>query len=155
MLDKDTVSHYLTDFFAEHMPVADYLGMRVHSYTPERFELAIDLQPSLNDKMTAWGGSLYGLTVMNCWGMLYLQARERGINPNMVVRHGEIDYLAPVDDEVIISRCEKPVEGDWESFFDRVKEKGRATTALNSVVHSKGREAVRFSGRYTVIGLKQ
>ena len=155
MQTPDSVSHYFTDFLEKHMPIAKYMGMRVHSYNSENFELAIDLEPSINDKMTAWGGSLYGLTVMNCWGMLYLQARERGLEPNMVVRQGHIDYLRPVDDKVIVSSCTKPIDCEWDSFFSDVTTIGKATTSLRSVIHCGGKEAVVFSGSYTVIGLKE
>jgi thioesterase domain-containing protein len=147
------ISQYLTDFFAQHLPVTDYLGMRVEAYDGDKFSLAIDLAPSINDKMTAFGGSLFSVCVMNCWGMCYLQARERGINPNMVVSHGEIDYLAPVNDEVIIASCEQPEGINWDDFFESFKEKGRARAKLTSTIICNGKEAVRFSGQYAVIGL--
>lgn len=67
--------------------------MRLHEYTEDKLFLAIDLKPSINDKMTAFGGSLYCISVMSCWGMIYLQGRQRGINPNLLVSHAEIDCL--------------------------------------------------------------
>lgn len=150
---SDTVSHYLTEFFAQHLPITEYLGMRVHNYDGDSFSLAIDLQPSINDKMTAFGGSLYAVCVMNCWGMCYLQARERGIDPNMVVTHAEIDYLAPVDSEVIVATTYQPEAMNWEEFFDSFNNRGRARAKLNSTILCNGKEAVKFSGQYAIIGL--
>ena len=144
---------YLTDFLTEHMEVAQYLGMKVQSYDSRTLSLSIDLKPSLNDKLTAWGGSLYGLTVMNCWGMYYLQCRERGIDPNLVVSHGEIDYLAPVDEELVVSVCDAS-DIDWDEVFAKVAAKGRATVSLSARVFNRGKEAVQFSGRYTLVGVK-
>ena len=144
---------YLTDFLAEHMEVAGYLGMKVRGYNGQRLALSIDLKPSLNDKLTAWGGSLYGLTVMNCWGMYYLKCREQGIDPNLVVSHGEIDYIAPVQDDPIVSVCVGTAI-DWVAVFDRVKTKGKATVSLSAEVHSQGQKAVQFSGRYTLVSVK-
>ena len=152
-LDADSVSHYLTDFFSEHLPITDYLKMRVDQFSGDSFSLAIDLQPSINDKLTAFGGSLYCLCVMNGWGMAYLQARRRGINPNMVVSHGEIDYTAPVSDEYIVARCETRSETDWRGFFERLDTHGRATVSLQSEVICNGQRAVLFRGSYTIIGL--
>lgn len=149
----DTVSHYLTEFFAQHLPITDYLNMRVDQFSEDKFSLAIDLQPSINDKLTAFGGSLYCLCVMNCWGMAYLQARQRGINPNMVVSHGEIDYIAPVSDERIVAHCETQSETDWQGFFDRLSERGRAKVSLQSEVTCNGQRAVLFKGDYAIIGL--
>lgn len=152
-LEADSVSHYLTAFFAEHLPITDYLKMRVDQYTSDRFSLAIDLQPSMNDKLTAFGGSLYCLCVMNCWGMAYLQARQRGINPNMVVSHGEIDYMAPVTDERIIAYCEARSDTDWEGFFERLSQRGKAKVSLQSEIICNGKRAVLFKGDYAITGL--
>lgn len=149
----DDVTQYLTDFYAQHLPIADYLNMRVHSYDGNEFALAIDLQPSINDKLTAFGGSLFSVSVMNCWGMCYLQARERGIDPNMVVSHAEIDYLAPVNDEVIISTCKEPEGMNWEGFFESFESRGKARAKLKSSIYCNGREAVSFSGQYAIIGI--
>ena len=151
-LDPAAVSHHLTAFFAQHLPITDYLGMRLKAFDGERFALAIDLQPSINDKLTAFGGSLFCACVMNCWGMVYLQARRRGINPNMVVTHAEIDYLAPVDDAEIIAECCQPEAMDWTEFFQRYAERGKTRATLNSSIHCRGKEAVRFTGQYAIIG---
>lgn len=135
------------------MEVAQYLGMKVQSYDGQTLSLSIDLKPSLNDKLTAWGGSLYGLTVMNCWGMYYLQCRERGIDPNLVVSHGEIDYLAPVAEELIVSSCDASAI-DWDDVFAKVGSKGRATVSLSAEVTNREGKAVQFTGRYTLVGVK-
>lgn len=153
LLPPEQVIHLLDNFFDQHLPITSYLNMRCHEYTGDSFSLAIDLQPSINDKLTAFGGSLYCLAVMNCWGMVYLQGRQRGINPNMVVSHGEIDYLAPVNDEVIIATCQEPDDADWNSFFASFNLRGKARTKVSSSIFCNGREAVRFHGQYAIIGL--
>ena len=153
LLPPDRVSHLLDEFFAEHLPITRYLNMRLHEYTGDSFSLAIDLQPSLNDKLTAFGGSLFCVSVMNCWGMVYLQGRQRGINPNMVVSHAEIDYLAPVDDAVIIATCHAPDDADWGSFFASFHSRGKARAKVSSTIMCNGREAVRFNGQYAIIGM--
>ena len=169
LLPPESVVPLLDEFFARHLPITRYLNMRCHEYTGDCFSLAIDLQPSINDKLTAFGGSLYCLCVMNCWGMAYLQCRQRGINPNMVVSHAEIDYMAPVDDNIIIATCQAPAAVNWELFANASNAMGetnnsdipvegkipRARTALRSSVFCNGREAVRFSGEYAVIGLAE
>lgn len=155
MKPNDSVTHYLTDFFHQYLPISKYLNLRVHEYDGDRFSLAMDLAPSINDKLTAFGGSLFSLCVMNCWGMCYLQARQRGIDPNMVVSHSEIDYLAPVDDEIIIATCRRPDEMDWQTFFTSFAERGKARATLHSEIICRGKTAVRFKGQYAVIGINK
>jgi thioesterase domain-containing protein len=147
----NNVSQYLTDFFAAHLPITEYLHMRVVEFTPQQFQLAIDLAPSINDKLTAFGGSLYCLCVMNCWGMAYLQARARGINPNMVISSASIDYIAPVKQDPIIASCHVD-QVDWDAFFSELDERGRAKISLCSTVYEQGKVAVNFSGEYAIVG---
>ena len=153
LLPPEQVMPLLDEFFNQHLPITKYLNMRCHEYTGDSFSLAIDLKPSINDKLTAFGGSLYCVSVMNCWGMVYLQGRQRGINPNMVVAHAEIDYLAPVSDEVIIATCHAPDDADWEGFFDSFYNRGKARAKVSSTIMCNGKEAVRFNGQYAIIGM--
>lgn len=152
LLPPADVVHLLDEFFQQHLPITRYLNMRSHAFSAERFSLAIDLQPSLNDKLTAFGGSLYCLCVMNCWGMVYLQGRRRGFNPNMVVHHAEIDYLAPVDDDVIVATCEQADESYWDQVYRNFDRKGKARCEVASTILSGDKTAVRFSGKYAMIG---
>lgn len=142
----------LDEFFDQHLPITHYLNMRCHAFSGDAFSLAIDLQPSLNDKLTAFGGSLYCLCVMNGWGMIYLQCRQRGINPNMVISRAEIKYRAPVADEIIVAQCFQADSNYWDQFVDDVRRKGKAKTQVTSSIIGEGGEAVTFSGDYAVIG---
>lgn len=153
LLSPEQATPLLDHFFAQHLPITHYLKMRCHHYDGDTFSLAIDLAPSLNDKLTAFGGSLYCACVMNGWGMIYLQCRQRGINPNMVVTRAEIDYRAPVDDDPVIARCESPQPALWDHFTARVERRGKARCSVTSTIACRGTEAVRFTGHYAVIGL--
>lgn len=152
-LSQQQLMALLDQFFEQYLPITQYLNMRSYEYDGSSFALAIDLAPSLNDKLTAFGGSLYCVSVMCGWGMTYLQCRQRGINPNMVVAHAEIDYLAPVDDEIIVARCHHPDSQHWDAFVDGVRKRGRAKTTVAATIDCGGSPAVRFSGTYAVIGL--
>ena len=143
----------LEEFCDQSLPIAKYLNLQVLEYDGEIFKLGIDLKPSINDKLTAFGGSLYCVSVVNCWGMVYMQARQRGINPNLVVSHAEIDYLAPVDDELIVSTCSDPSDMSWDHFFDKYQQTGKTRANVSSSIHCRGKEAVRFKGQYAIIGL--
>ncbi|MCR8923372.1 thioesterase domain-containing protein [Dasania sp. GY-MA-18] len=154
MSNHTVTARYLSDFLNQHMEMAQHMDMKVQHYNGDCLALSIALKPSLNDKLTAWGGSLYGLCVMAGWGMYYLKCREQGINPNIVVSHGEIDYLAPVADELIVALCHGQAI-DWSSVFARVRSHGKATVALTATVNSAGSTAVTFKGRYTLVGIKK
>ena len=146
------VAHKLTEFVQAHLPTARALEIEVADYDSASLTLRAPLGPSINDKHTAFGGSLYVVAVMAGWGMVYLRCRERGIDPNIVVAKGEIEYLAPVPTDIIAASV--PVaEADWDSFFQHFDERGKAKIELRTEVLQDGKPAVSFKGLYAIIGL--
>lgn len=150
---KAAVAEYLPQFIQAHLPIAQHLQVGVEHYDSLQLALNAPLGPSVNDKLTAFGGSIYCLMVMTCWGMVYLRCKEYGIEPNIVVAHGEIDYLSPVDGD-FISHSLVVDEGAWSTFFAKFEDRGRAQIPLSAELVHGGKLAARFSGRYAIIGAK-
>ncbi len=144
------ISHKLTDFLKAHVPVTQYMGFEVAHYDGQTLQLSAPLAPNINDKNTAFGGSLYCLCVMSCWGMLYLKTQEKGIECNQVVMQSSINYYAPVDD-TIVATCHSPDSATLEEFFTRFKSTGRAKIRLQSQIDCKGKNAVVFEGQYALL----
>lgn len=142
----------LVDFLQTHVPMAGQLGLNPISFDDQQLTLEAPLAPNINDKGTAFGGSIYCVAVMSCWGMVYLRAHEHGLDkPDIVVSHGEIDYLKPVAG-AIVSSCYASQE-QFESFWLDYQQKGRAKIALSSEVKAPDGEVLaRFSGRYALLG---
>ncbi len=150
---SQSVQQDLTAFIEAHLPTARALQIEVADYNSSQLSLRAPLEHSINDKLTAFGGSLYVVAVMACWGMVYLRCREQGIEPNIVVARGEIDYLAPVGEDIVASSL--PVdEAEWDGFFARFAERGRAKLELRSQICVGGKPAVEFKGLYAIIGEK-
>lgn len=153
MLTPQSVAADLDRFLETYLPPAQAIGMKLKHYDGQQLVLTAPLDPNINDKLTAFGGSLFSVTVMTCWGMVYLKCRERGLDPNIVIGHSEIDFLAPVEEE-LEAICEAPEASVWEQFFARVAERGRARIDLNATVFKGAETAVSYSGRYALIGQK-
>ncbi len=146
----ENISHKLTEFLRAHVPATQYMGIEVGDYTGEKLSLTAPLHPNINDKQTAFGGSLYTICVMNCWGMIYLKTLEKGISCNQVVTQSNISYHAPVDG-LITSVCESPSKETMSHFFGRYEEKGRSKITLHAEVQCNGKTAVKFEGTYAII----
>ncbi len=145
------VANRLTEFVQTHLPTAQALQISVADYDSQSLTLNAPLGPSINDKQTAFGGSLYVLAVMAGWGMVYLRCREAGIDPNIVVARGEIDYLAPVDSDIVASSLAVD-EAEWQRFLSDFESRGKAKIELRTQVVRDGKPAVSFKGLYAIIG---
>lgn len=150
MADRPEIHRDLSEFVERWLPSARAMQLRVQYYDGGVLELAAPLSLNDNDKGTAFGGSLYTLVVLSGWGMVYLRCRERGLEPNIVVSHGEIEYLRPVTTDPLVARCDAS-DADFERFFATHAERGKAAIALAATVSSDGSDAVLFSGRYAII----
>lgn len=144
------IEQKLTQFFAEHLPLAGNMGIEVTYYDGQQLQLSAPIEPNINDKLTAFGGSLYCLAVLSCWGMAYLQTEEAGINCNLVVARAEIDYLRPVSTDVFTAVCEIEAAG-VNNLLTEFSQKGKAKIALSATIMQNDKIAVRFQGQYAIL----
>jgi thioesterase domain-containing protein len=149
-LSIDELITGLNNFVINTLDLAVSMDIAIESYDRETLVLSAPLEKNINDKNTAFGGSLYVLNVMTCWGMVYMKCREGGIEiPNIVVSHAEIDYLAPVPDKIIIASC--TISDEFDGFIEYYDGNGRSRVRLQSSVVTAGKTAVLFKGKYAII----
>jgi thioesterase domain-containing protein len=162
-LSPEQISEKLKSFFVEHLPITQFMGLEVESYDGEALILTAPLEPNINDKQTAFGGSLYNTAVMACWGMVYLKTQEKGIDCNQVVTEGCMKYNAPVDGR-IRAICHAPSEEELVGFFEHFERKGKARISLEAAIYNdtsvmkidpqsepKIKPSVKFSGQYAIL----
>jgi thioesterase domain-containing protein len=144
------ISDKLTVFFDTHLPIAEYMGLNVESYDGKTLVLNAPLNPNINDKLTAFGGSLYNVAVLACWGIVYLKVGEYELDCDMVVTKGNVAYKAPVKGE-IRAICHAPEQEQIKAFVQEFREQGRAKIALESTIECSGNLAVEFAGQYAIL----
>ena len=158
-LSPENISKKLKQFFIDHLPITQFMGLEVESYDGETLILTAPLEPNINDKQTAFGGSLYNTAVMACWGMIYLKTQERNIQCNQVVTEGSMKYIAPVYGR-IRAICHAPSEKELSAFFDHFERKGRARIGLEAAIYNdicvmeidpETKPSVKFSGQYAIL----
>ncbi|MFT6551513.1 MAG: thioesterase domain-containing protein [Zhongshania marina] len=143
----------LDDFIGKYLPTAQHMQISVEHYDGSSLRLHAPLAPSINDKLTAFGGSIYVVAVMACWGMVYMRCVDYGLDPDIVVAEASIEYLKPVTGDIVASSLVSD-EKNWENFFHRFEERGKAKIDLSSEIIVNGEVAVRFKGLYAIIGVK-
>lgn len=141
----------LEAFLIKHLPLARAAQVTIDSYDGERLQVSAPLSENINDKGTAFGGSLYNLCVIAGWGMTDLKAKSLGLEGDIVVAKGEINYLRPVKGRLIATAF-SPDTDMLEKAEHHHKGLGKSVFHIDVTVPDEhGKICVKFSGKYAVL----
>jgi len=133
------------------MPPLAAMDTRVKLFEPQRLVLAAPLAKNLNDKGSAFGGSLSGLMTVACWGLFSLHLKQAGLTAEVYVQDSNIQYFVPVLEDIEAEA--RLAEGeDLEAALRAMRSRRKARLKLVASVHLKdGREAARLEGRFVAL----
>lgn len=141
----------LEAFLMKHLPLARAAQVSIDSYDGETLKVSAPLSENINDKGTAFGGSLYNLCVIAGWGMTQLKAEALGLEGNIVVAKGEINYLRPLRGRLVATAFTPDAEA-LEKAEHHHAGLGKSVFHINVTVPDElGKTCVKFSGKYAVL----
>ncbi len=141
---------YLEKLFHADIPITGGMRIGVGAYDGKSLVLNAPLEPNVNDKGTAFGGSIFSLLVLSGWGLLHLKLKEEGIPAEVMIHKGEITYTLPVK-AALTACCELPDAQSIGRFIQDVRTRARGKILLNASINCDNRTAVKFSGYYVAI----
>lgn len=126
------------------------MGTTVVSVDDDAVSLAAPLEPNLNHRGTAFGGSVATLAILTGWTHVHFKLRRAGLETHTVIHESAVHYDKPIQDR-LIARCGDIPAAEWERFTRTLKRKGKARIRVTATVHSAGVSACSFSGSYVAI----
>jgi thioesterase domain-containing protein len=132
----------------QEVPLTGQMGVRVESHDGNELVLHADFEPNVNIHGTAFGGSLYSICAVTCWGMLHLKFEEAGLDAHSVLGQASISYLRPVRGD-IQARCRLPDDGSFERFMQDLEQGGKARVELVAEILTEQGVAVSYQGNYS------
>ncbi|MGN6481461.1 YiiD C-terminal domain-containing protein [Luteibacter sp.] len=148
MITPDPTFASLERFILDSIPLASAMGIHIPGCDGERLVMTAPLQPNINDKGCAFGGSLASLMTLACWALVEANLRRRGDDCDLFVADSSIRYLDPVWDDL---RAEASLAngGSWAAFFRTLDARGKARGDLACVVPGTGgKPAATLSARF-------
>lgn len=150
LLGKKHLPAELEDYLHEHIPLTGAMGIRVLSVDETGVTLQAPLEPNLNHRGTAFGGSVSTLGITAAWACLYSALRTSGKTTRIVIQKSETSYLHPIS-SVFTVFCPAPSAVVMKRFLDTLERKGKARVSLKAVISCGPVEAAVFSGVYVAI----
>lgn len=152
MTDYLSAARDLQAFLRKHVPLADAADIKIDSYTGELLTASAPLDKNINDKGTAFGGSLYNLCVVSAWGMAHLKIQELGLTGDLVVAKGEISYLRPLR-EHLIATAQSPGNAQLDRVKQSYRDRGLASLYIDVTIFDDQKQlCAEFRGKYAIIG---
>ena len=115
-----------------------------------RLCLRAPLGPNVNDKGTAFGGSLVSLMTLAGWCLVSGRLQQAGLEAEVYVADSQVRYLAPLRADLVAEAWLE--EGYWAAFLAGFRERGKARCRIAArVCLPEGGEATTFSGRFVAL----
>lgn len=137
----------LEDYIREHIPVGRFMEISVERLDESGIVLQAPLAPSVNDKGSAFGGSLFSLAVLTGWGFTFSLLRREGLEVDVVVQKSEIRFLSQATGP-IRADCDLPEFGKAEEFIASVKRGEKGRWDLEIGISHNGERCATMTARY-------
>lgn len=131
--ELDGVTAYLHD----HIPLTAHMGVSVIGYDEQSVRLSAPLEPNLNHRNTAFGGSLSTLGILAGWTLLHLRLQEAGIANRLVIQKSEMQFKRPAMN-TLEAVCSQTDVAEWGRFKQMIVEKEKRRMTLVSEIYSDG-----------------
>ena len=149
-VSKDRALEILRDY-TRNLPPLAAIQARVVGYDGHRLRLDAPLAANVNDKGSAFGGSMTSLMTYAGWGLVTLQLQQAGVEADVFVADSTVRYLKPLYADLRAEAVLAP-EQSWELFLATLAQRGRARIHLQArMIGTEGGIMADLAGRYVAI----
>lgn len=149
-IEEENMIKILENKLHNEIPLTKFMDLKILKYNEKKLITTAPLNKNINDKGTAFGGSLATLTIISAWSICWLITKELNLNSNnIVVIKNEHSYRKPVTKELICHTI-KPNQNDIEKLKNKLLEKKSASIKINSQIIENGEICVDFVGYYVI-----
>ena len=133
----------------EDFPLSRHMGLKVESFDGHSLILSALLEKNINQSQTAFGGSIFSLAALACWGLLFARAAETEIPINLVIQRGHIDYLKLIEHD-FIAKCVID-EKKYLRFLHVLQKKPRSRITLMADLYCDDTICATFVGDFVAV----
>lgn len=140
-------SRELEEYLHAHIPLSASMQVSVISASNESVVLGAPLEPNINHRSTAFGGSLSAVAILSAWSLVHLRLSAEGLQSRLVIQSNRMDYDAPISGPfTAASSLAEP--SAWPRFATMLTRKKRARIEARSTLIHKDVVAGRFAGEF-------
>lgn len=132
------------------IPLTKMMELKIQDYNEKELITTAPLSVNINDKGTAFGGSLSTMTIISAWSLCWLISKELGFNSNnIVIIKNETSFRKPVTKD-IICHTKKPSNEEIKILKKKLLTKKSASIKIKSRIVENDEVCVDFLGYYVI-----
>ena len=132
------------------IPLTKLMELKIRNYNNSELVTTAPLHININDKGTAFGGSLSTLTTISAWSLCWLISKELSFNSNnIVIIKNETNFRKPVTKD-IVCHTKKPSNEEIEILKNKLLTKKSASIRIESQIIENNEICVDFLGYYVI-----
>ncbi len=132
------------------IPLTKMMELKIQDYNEKELITTAPLNININDKGTAFGGSLSTMTIISAWSLCWLISKELGFNSNnIVIIKNETSFRKPVTKD-IVCHTKKPSNEEIEILKNKLLTKKSASIRIESQIIENNEICVDFLGYYVI-----
>lgn len=134
-------------FLHKKIPITKEMELSVIEFSPEKVKISAKLEPNLNHKGTAFGGSINSLMTVCGWAMVFANIKKIDEEAHIVVQKSSINYLLPIHND-FIAECSFEDEVGRERFFQTYSKFHKARIKLKVICNDEQNLLAEYHGQY-------
>ncbi|MCH8219213.1 MAG: thioesterase domain-containing protein [Planctomycetes bacterium] len=138
------------DYLYQHIPLSRAMGIEVTHAQKQKVVLSIPLEPNINHRETAFGGSISAAATLACWILLHLRLLDVPGDFRLVIHKNKVVYRSPIKGR-FSAVCHLTEEKRWSDFLSMLDRWGKAKMMLKSHLEYEGIQAGEFSGSFVAL----
>lgn len=132
------------------IPLTKHMDIKIQNYDENELLTTAPLDININDKGTAFGGSLSTMTIISAWSLCWLISKELGFDSNnIVIIKNDTSFRKPVTKD-IVCHTKKPLKEEIEIVKQKLQTKKSASLKIQSQIIEDGEVCVDFEGYYVI-----
>ncbi|MDR2871682.1 MAG: thioesterase domain-containing protein [Xanthomonadaceae bacterium] len=137
--------------YCRSIPLTNAMQVEIDDYTGQSLRLHAPLAPNINDKGSAFGGSLTSLLTLAGWSLVVLRLAQENLSAEVYVADSTIRYLAPLYD--VLQAEAQLAEGEsWDAFLTMFRQRGKARCRIVArIALPNGGDATTLEGRFVAL----
>ena len=132
------------------IPLTKLMNINIKEYNEKELITTAPLNININDKGTAFCGSLSTMTIISSWSLCWLISKELGFDSNnIVIIKNETSFKKPVTKD-IVCHTKKPSFEEIKTLKQKLEIKKSASIKIESKIIENDEICVEFVGYYVI-----